>query len=830
MNWYFTSICGSLFLVNRFTHLFRMRTPLGESAQHNRQPNHSFLNIFGVLYFMNRLRSINHKALKTGELLVREGMARQEDVDAALDVQLKEGDAEIPSPASSYSINRSDDIPEGIGIRTIGEILCSLDLVSPIDLNRVLLKYGKRLKLGGMLKKMGIISDAQIRTALESQQFNFKSLGQILIEQEFITEKQLYDALSRQHNLQYKRVDGFEYAESNKAELIQIIGHNYADENSIIPLTLEGNKLTLAVYSPENMLSVHELKNVYAYLRIECVLILQDRFKELFKELYGVTHSHPLETRTHIPTASDIQEKKPETPSIEDEEEPDVPSDEDMEAFIQYLLKYGITKNADSIHIEQIGEGAAIRYRIGGNLKGLDVPGLGEKLPRLIRDLIHKLKEKAGLDDSDHENPQSGLVRIRFFNRETNKQAEVGFRISVLPTSSGDIVTLTAQTPSASIPSIDDQDHSVHTKTALKRLLEASTGIILISGSEKSGKEQTLFASIKHLYGPDRKILMASESEQPEIAGVIQARVNQDHLTYEQLLRAFLDHDPDVIVVDTIKDMGTARAVVTAAGSGQLILCGIDAEDAVDAMWKLMAFGVERESIAQRVNGIISQQRVRRVCPSCRKAYTPEPEEWNVLFDSFPARLAFHKGAGCTTCGLIGYAGHTILSEVLIIDGEISQALRTQAEQTVIRQIAMASGNKTLVDDGLLKLKQTTLDEIVRAVPFKMIVAYKTAKKSGKTGNDRSEVSYETIKKEWILSSSHSEEARILEMYQDLKLFRNEDRGLDPDEKNIFYDFISETFHQVCRDYKCRRVLFCMESHPGDLSFWAAPVFVKRHG
>ena len=70
-----------------------------------------YLNIFGVLYFMNRLRSINHQALKTGELLVREGLARQQDVDAALNVQLNEGDAENPSPAASYSINRSDDVP-----------------------------------------------------------------------------------------------------------------------------------------------------------------------------------------------------------------------------------------------------------------------------------------------------------------------------------------------------------------------------------------------------------------------------------------------------------------------------------------------------------------------------------------------------------------------------------------------------------------------------------------------------------------------------------------------------------------------------------------------
>ena len=772
---------------------------------------------------MNRLRTINHHALKTGELLVRDGLARQQDVDAALDVQ---------SLASSYNKTRLDDIPEGIGLRTIGEILCGLDLISPIDLNRVLLKYDKRLKLGDMLKKMGILSETQIQTALESQQFNFKSLslGQILIEQDFITEKQLYDALSRQHNLPFKHVDGLEYAESHKAELTQIIGHNYADEYSIIPLTLEGNKLTLAVYSPESVLSVHELKNVYAYLRIECVLIRQDRFCELFKELYGCKHSQPLETKTHIPTASGIQQKNPEIQSIKNEEEPDAPSDEDMEAFIHYLLKYGFTKNAGSIHIEQKGEGAAIRYRIDGNLQGLNVPGLDEKLPHLIHDLIQKLKEKAGLDESDHENPQSGLLRTRFFNNETNNQMEVGSRISVLPTSSGDIVTITVCPSGVSTPSIDDQDHSVHTKTELKRLLESSAGIVLISGPENSGKDQTLFASIKHLYGPDRKILMAAESEQPEIAGVIQVRVNQDHLTYEQLLHAFLDHDPDVIVVDTIKDMETARAVVTAANSGPLILCGIDAEDSIDALWKLMAFGVERESIAQRVNGIIAQQRVRRVCPSCRKAYTPEPEEWNVLFDSFPTRLIFHKGTGCATCGSIGYAGYTIISEVLIIDGEISEAIRTQAEQTVILQIAMASGNKTLVDDGLLKLKQTTLDEIVRAVPFKMIVAYKTAKKTGTSENDRSEVSHETIKKEWILSSPHSEESRILEMYQDLKCFRNEDRGLDPDEKNIFFDFISETFHQVCRDYKCRRVLFRMESHPEDLSFWAAPVFMKRHG
>ena len=795
---------------------------------------------------MNQLTSIDHQTLRTGELLVREGLARQQDVDAALNIQLNETDVEhsdltlsgldgvelSSAQADNFDKKSVDDIP--LRIRTIGEILCEMNLVSPVDLNRVLLKYNKRLKLGEMLKKMGIISEAQIETALESQQLNHKSLGQILVEQEFISEKQLYVALSRQYNIPYKNVDGFIYSASHKAELTQIIGHNYADANSIIPLALAGNKLVLAVFSPESILGVHELKDVYAYLRIECVLIRQDRFCELFKDLYGCKPSLSLETKAEFTAAGDRHHGKLESDSITEPEESAVPSDEDMEAFIHYLLKYGITKNAESIHIEQTGEGASIRYRIGGNLKGLSVPGLDEKLPHLIDELIKKLKEKASLNDLDHPAPQSGLLHSRFLNKDTNRQVEVEYKISILPTTSGDIVTLTARPSHVATPSIDDLQFSIHTRTVLKRLLESSAGIVLISGPLDSGKAHTLSAMIKHLSGPDKKILLAVESVKPEIPGIIQTLVNQNHFTHERLLPALLDHDPDVIVVDTISDRETAQAVAAAANSGPLILCGIDAEDSIDALRKLMALGIERDRIAHCVKGIIAQQRSRRICSSCRKTYIPEPEEWNILFDSFPASLAFHKGAGCSTCGLTGYAGHMILSEVLIIDGKISDAICSQAEQTVIRRVAIESGMKTLVDDGLLKLKQTPLDEIVRVVPFKMIVAHKAAGKTQNTEDHRSQALPSSefsldrpIKKEWILSFPQPEESRILEMHENFKRFKHEDPELDPNEKNLFLDFIIETFHQVCRDYKCNHVLFCMECHPKGLQFWAAPISMR---
>ena len=249
---------------------------------------------------------------KIGQLLVKEGLARQEDIEAALEIQRKEATAvlsqgametdwldgpapveSLPSDLPTFANEKSEEqfqqaISEDKKVgRPIGQILCDLDLITPLDLSRVLKKYRKQLRLGEILLRRGIVDATVLEDALYEQQQHLQPVGDILVQNKQITIDQLYQALSEQYNIPYQKNVGCDYTENDTQQLTEIVGFNYAEENLIVPLSLEGTKLTLALCFPEKISSIQELSAVYAYLRMDCVLVRPETFRQLFKHLYG---------------------------------------------------------------------------------------------------------------------------------------------------------------------------------------------------------------------------------------------------------------------------------------------------------------------------------------------------------------------------------------------------------------------------------------------------------------------------------------------------------------------------------------------------------------
>lgn len=237
----------------------------------------------------------------------------------------------------------------------------------------------------------------------------------------------------------------------------------------------------------------------------------------------------------------------------------------------------------------------------------------------------------------------------------------------------------------------------------LCRLIDdTAEGIILITGPAGSGRMSTFYAVIRWLRS--RAVNLVSLEDLEEHADQAARR---SWLTFANVLRPALLHSPDVIAMGEIRDAETAKIAVQAVMTGRLVLSTMEADSAQAAMRRLLEIGLEHSLIARAVKGVVSQRLVRRLCPCCRRAYTPSPDQLARL--GMPAGdYPLYQSAGCADCSGSGYGGRTGVFEVLAVDSAMRQAIRAQS-RTALEEAIAASGTRSIADS----CRQLVLDGVV---------------------------------------------------------------------------------------------------------------------
>lgn len=352
--------------------------------------------------------------------------------------------------------------------------------------------------------------------------------------------------------------------------------------------------------------------------------------------------------------------------------------------------------------------------------------------------------------------------------------------------------------------------------------------MVLVSGPTGSGKSSTLYAALRYVYHPGIKIITAEDPIEYSFPGIMQTQIKPKiGLNFVRLLRSFLRLDPDVILVGEIRDDETARISFDAAQTGHLMLSTLHTNDAVGAISRLLDLDIDMGQIASSLSGVLAQRLVRRTCTNCNREYEPPEVEWRLFFNEYPKHLTFFKGMGCKSCGYTGYKGRTLISELFEINGEIALALSKGIDTTQLKKLAIAGGMKTMIDDGLLKLDQITLNEIIRVVPIEMIKEF-----AGRSQGD-AQCSATPLA---AMPSSFSERIDIdlnhpvneiciidslFERYQFMR--QNAGRGTSPSDLDLFRKFIKNTYKKVADKYGCQRVHFEFTSKNGDIKITATP-------
>jgi len=298
-------------------------------------------------------------------------------------------------------------------------------------------------------------------------------------------------------------------------------------------------------------------------------------------------------------------------------------------------------------------------------------------------------------------------------------------RLSTFPTPHGDKAVLRIIPRKAVIPRLEDLGLLPQTVAQLNRLIRLPQGMIVVTGPTGSGKSTTLYTMLAALNEPSRNIVTLEDPIEKKIPGINQGSLNpKSGFTFSQGLRSILRQDPNVIMVGEIRDVETAEIAMSASLTGHLLFTTLHTNSALGAITRLLDMGLEPFLISAALTAVCGQRLARRVCETCREAYSPSMDERAELADLLkraggqPVRFGdqLMRGKGCEDCRGSGYKGRVMLFELIELSPAVRQMILKKGDLGDIQAQALSDGMSTLLIDGLRKAAMgiTTVSEVVR--------------------------------------------------------------------------------------------------------------------
>lgn len=316
----------------------------------------------------------------------------------------------------------------------------------------------------------------------------------------------------------------------------------------------------------------------------------------------------------------------------------------------------------------------------------------------------------ANLDIAERRIPQDGRIQMKVGKKQ------IDMRLSTLPTVFGEKIMMRLLDIRSVLIGLGELGFAPDSLAEYQQMILRPYGLILVTGPTGSGKTTTIYSALSSINSIEKNIVTIEDPVEYQIKGINQVQVNAKvGVTFATGLRSILRQDPNIIMIGEIRDRETATIAVQAALTGHLVLSTLHTNDAPGAIARLIDIGVEPFLISSSLMGVVAQRLVRKICASCRKAYTPVPDVLNDLGRQ-GEKLSFMRGQGCQECRGTGYSGRIALFELLSMNESIRHLTVSRASAAQIRSQAQETGFKRLREDGLQKAIQglTTLEEVFR--------------------------------------------------------------------------------------------------------------------
>lgn len=568
-------------------------------------------------------------------------------------------------------------------------------------------RVGKR-RLGDVLLEQELVTLEQIEECVEAQRSGGSSLASVLVERGYLSEEDLVVTLSDQLGIPHMRVSNYNIPQ----EVLDEVPEHLARQYQMLPVSVTGDVLTLAMADPLNIIALDDLRNQSSY-EIEPVVAIASELTGAIERHYGGKKGEALYSELAGGTSTDgsdgleVVEAKDEIEDIasiesQAEEAPVI-------RLVNHVLTNALELRASDIHIEPFEKMLRLRYRIDGKLDEAKSP------PKNVQAaLISRIKIMSHMDIAEHRVPQDGRFRIKYRGRE------IDFRVSILPTYHGEKCVMRILDKSSLSLDFEGLGFEEQPNTAFMEALARPYGMILVTGPTGSGKTTTLYSALHRLNSPDTNIVTVEDPIEYELFGINQVAVKPEvGLSFAAGLRSILRQDPDIVMVGEIRDEETADIAIKAALTGHLVLSTLHTNDASSVFTRLIDMGMEPFLVQSSVCLASAQRLMRRVCPDCIEPINvPQEVLDRIQFrsDTTTEKTNFVRPRGCNRCKDTGYKGRIAVIEAMPNYPELQDLIMTRSPAMEIKRAATELGMRTLRQNALNKAAtgQSTIEEVLR--------------------------------------------------------------------------------------------------------------------
>ncbi len=610
------------------------------------------------------------------------------------------------------------------------------------------LKHRRNL-LGEMLVGQRVITEQQLREALVVQSSKKEKkkefLGNLLVSMGHCTEEAIVSCLSSQ-----MKIPSLEEIHPSD-DISKTIPLHVAKKYAICPVRKHGTTLEVAMLDPTNMAALDDLSFLTS-LRIQPLITTNEALKEGWNRVYGYSDEkgvqrfqrtldvrRDLTFRSFTSAESDEEtEERLAMEELEDDEPFDMgeleslvsgvveelqlvsPETDEMQIgldvdnapvvrLVNTILRQAIKMAASDIHLEPGSTKLQVRFRLDGVLhKVFSFP------ISISNAVVSRVKIISQLDIAERRRPQDGRVILKIGKKRT-----VEFRVSVIPSVHGERIVLRVLDRASLEIDMAKLGFDPLQMEYFKKAINQPYGMILCTGPTGSGKTTTLYSAVNSLDHATNNIMTVEEPVEYNFPGICQVQVNEQiNVTFANALRAFLRHDPDIIMVGEVRDQETAEICAKAALTGHLVLSTVHTNDAPSAVGRLIDLGLKPYLISASLLMVIAQRLVRRICKHCKTEVNVDKQ---ILVDAGMGeedaeKVILYKGLGCDACGGTGFFGRTAIFEMMQVTRAIKSSIAADLPMEQIRDLAINEGMKDLRHAALEKVKAgvTTLEEAIQ--------------------------------------------------------------------------------------------------------------------
>lgn len=559
----------------------------------------------------------------------------------------------------------------------------------------------KMSRLGDILLHEGVVSEKQLMEALSYQKLKGVRIGKALIELGYVSETELLRTFSKGLKIPIKKVSDVEIDE----ELLREIPENVIKEHSVFPFEKDEHFVKVLVTDPFNIVMEDEIRNLTG-LEVEIYLTYERDLENLIDKYFDQEK-----------VMNDLKDLGDE---LDEEMNFNLDVDDENAVIVKItnkIFRDAVEEDSSDIHIEVNENNVTVRYRVDGILQKV------KELPKSSHAaLTSRIKTMAGMDITVKRMPQDGRIQITIGNKP------IDMRVSTLPTINGEKTTIRLLDKTKMLLSLSSLGFTETNMEKFQKAIKNPFGLVLITGPTGSGKSSTLYTVINELNDVKTNIMTIEDPVEYKLDGINQVQVNQRaNMTFAAGLRSILRQDPDTILIGEIRDKETAQIAVKASNTGHMVFATLHTNDAVSSVMRLIDMDVEPYLVASTVTAVVNQRLVRRICKECKTSYTSIGDTKDRLFFGVPSdtELTLYHGTGkssdgkeCEHCKGTGYKGRLAVHELLMMTDDVRRLIIDGAKPQEIKEKALQGGFISMKEDGYEKalLGLTTLDEVRRFV------------------------------------------------------------------------------------------------------------------